>query len=630
MAATRPNNNKRPSTTDTNNGIDADAVQLPSRQDPSKYPRKRVSVACEVCRLRKTRCDAAKPRCYFCSNAGIECDYRDSGPSFTAERPDDSSNLSQIPRQDIASVLARVEALLQARTATSTSENPLVPTTSSWDFCQDVTAPDKQQASTQLSPSTHYLESPLSCSSLTGQPLEIPCLVGLSLFGFAKTASKPCPPQLEPLLFDNGEDYLECEHQYNQLIFDPTVSIAINDVDLSFKSCWKNLQSFTKNVLPWIPIFDQQVCAKLVQETIANGFKRYKPVTSLILFIFAIGALTRAGDESAQTSLSETSGLDYFRIASRELDIISSDGDTVTISQCFVLKGCYLLLCLRTLAAFDAIHVASTITARQMARKKWLEQKPGVLEACHRVYWVCYIMEHELRVVIHYGTELHQYDHLALPLSNSHEPGFFWLLSEIALRQIYMNGLCQVGRTARAVYAPRVARELVSQLEQWYEHLHPTVKFPLGPEPILDTQKAFLQAQYYAARFQVNWSYVVQLLSITDLDKNPNEEIVMLEGVQRAIEYAILVINSAHSLCQDRHLMLFTNLICVFALSMMVLCIIDVPEFANLHDMNTTVAAINQARSVLSYWADLDSTMFVNLSRLDSLMRMKGVAITSL
>lgn len=76
MATTRPNSNKRPLTTDTNNGIDTDVVQSSSRPGPAKYPRKRVSVACEACRLRKTRCDAAKPKCRFYSNAGIECFYR--------------------------------------------------------------------------------------------------------------------------------------------------------------------------------------------------------------------------------------------------------------------------------------------------------------------------------------------------------------------------------------------------------------------------------------------------------------------------------------------------------------------------------------------------------------------------
>lgn len=40
------------------------------------YPKKRVSVACELCRSRKTRCDAKKPSCSFCSQTGVPCNYR--------------------------------------------------------------------------------------------------------------------------------------------------------------------------------------------------------------------------------------------------------------------------------------------------------------------------------------------------------------------------------------------------------------------------------------------------------------------------------------------------------------------------------------------------------------------------
>jgi hypothetical protein len=47
-----------------------------SLANPSNYPRKRVSIACEVCRVRKTRCDAVKPSCSFCSQLGVECTYR--------------------------------------------------------------------------------------------------------------------------------------------------------------------------------------------------------------------------------------------------------------------------------------------------------------------------------------------------------------------------------------------------------------------------------------------------------------------------------------------------------------------------------------------------------------------------
>lgn len=48
------------------------------------YPKKRVNVACEVCRSRKTRCDAARPSCSFCAEIGARCVYR---------RPEETSRL---------------------------------------------------------------------------------------------------------------------------------------------------------------------------------------------------------------------------------------------------------------------------------------------------------------------------------------------------------------------------------------------------------------------------------------------------------------------------------------------------------------------------------------------------------
>ena len=43
--------------------------------DPYDYPRKRTSVACEVCRVRKVRCDAGKPGCGSCTKLGVACSY---------------------------------------------------------------------------------------------------------------------------------------------------------------------------------------------------------------------------------------------------------------------------------------------------------------------------------------------------------------------------------------------------------------------------------------------------------------------------------------------------------------------------------------------------------------------------
>jgi hypothetical protein len=49
---------------------------LAARLQAYSYPRKRVAVACEICRIRKTKCDAKQPSCAFCLEVGVECVYR--------------------------------------------------------------------------------------------------------------------------------------------------------------------------------------------------------------------------------------------------------------------------------------------------------------------------------------------------------------------------------------------------------------------------------------------------------------------------------------------------------------------------------------------------------------------------
>lgn len=67
---------------------DSSPLGQPARERASvpkvSYPKKRVNVACEVCRSRKTRCDAVRPSCSFCTEIGAQCIYR---------RPEEASRL---------------------------------------------------------------------------------------------------------------------------------------------------------------------------------------------------------------------------------------------------------------------------------------------------------------------------------------------------------------------------------------------------------------------------------------------------------------------------------------------------------------------------------------------------------
>lgn len=42
---------------------------------PPASKRRRVAVACDACRTRKSRCDGVRPRCSLCRDLGFECVY---------------------------------------------------------------------------------------------------------------------------------------------------------------------------------------------------------------------------------------------------------------------------------------------------------------------------------------------------------------------------------------------------------------------------------------------------------------------------------------------------------------------------------------------------------------------------
>ncbi|CAK7222588.1 hypothetical protein SCUCBS95973_004892 [Sporothrix curviconia] len=66
------------------------------------YPKKRVSVACDVCRARKTRCDARRPACSFCAQLGIDCVYRRGGSSSSTKNTNASTNTDNNNNADVS------------------------------------------------------------------------------------------------------------------------------------------------------------------------------------------------------------------------------------------------------------------------------------------------------------------------------------------------------------------------------------------------------------------------------------------------------------------------------------------------------------------------------------------------
>ncbi|KAJ5462864.1 hypothetical protein N7475_007808 [Penicillium sp. IBT 31633x] len=100
---------------------------------PSKKPRNFIAtVACETCRLKKTRCDESRPRCGLCKSLGLECVYNERKSSkrdqsltmimSTLHRLE--TKLEYIP----TSILKELQSLQsQARTPANATQNQLSP-----------------------------------------------------------------------------------------------------------------------------------------------------------------------------------------------------------------------------------------------------------------------------------------------------------------------------------------------------------------------------------------------------------------------------------------------------------------------------------------------------------------------
>ncbi|KAM5360520.1 hypothetical protein ACJZ2D_013696 [Fusarium nematophilum] len=82
--------------------------------------RSRASVACRVCRTRKTRCDNRRPTCGYCSMQGLRCDYPNS---TTQDHEQDVSNNAILAKVNRA--VALLEELKKTAARTSACESIL-------------------------------------------------------------------------------------------------------------------------------------------------------------------------------------------------------------------------------------------------------------------------------------------------------------------------------------------------------------------------------------------------------------------------------------------------------------------------------------------------------------------------
>ncbi|KAK4033101.1 hypothetical protein C8A01DRAFT_50263 [Parachaetomium inaequale] len=481
-------------------GVPADANPPASNPDaPPRKSRSRITMACNACRARRTRCDRRRPACGYCRNRGLECYYEQSQTS-SASRVE--AELAAINRR-----LDYIASSLHAAHPTQPHHQQPSPV---------VDADDQSHAESHAVIGVE--RSPFQLLVTDGM-MEV---LGLGP-GFAR----------ELVGLERGIAPLAGVGHAARLRF------------IQQQQALAALDAFSAHVHIWYPILRPGFSERYI--SVLSGPLAPGPESCLVLSVAAVGALAqedhalRAG---APSSYCENNSELYLEAATASLPAVLVD-DSIESIQSLVLLSIYHCCLSRPCQGYDYAMIASFKV--QNLLKCVDEGKDELYEQAKRCYWAVLLLEGELRDQLdmvdsgiwNYDDKVDlpdsrrswQFDlDAGSPGTTTASPGSIisrasadssaaasnkaqaYFLAEIAVRRMLHRCYTAIRRTPRGeiVYAPAIALELETQLDEWQSFLPDEVHFRhlAALEPLSN----FLRVQYYCCKISIYWPAVYQCI----------------------------------------------------------------------------------------------------------------------
>ncbi|KAJ4347198.1 uncharacterized protein N0V89_011137 [Didymosphaeria variabile] len=491
----RPNTKKRPST------------------DTIDYPRRRATIACEICRSRKSRCDGNRPKCRLCTELNAECVYREPGIKLDA-----GDKL-------ILEHLNRIEGLLQTNLGngyTLGTHSPAASNSTSDDFLARSTG---NMAALGLVQSINGIGTWSSTASNISTMPKTHTTAALNLLHspmIRDLVSRPYDPKI----------LLQLEMSRESLCLGTSLG-----VDLSNTGAY--VQAFFERVNVFYACLNPYTWTSYYQTALSHGF-RDGAESCIVLLVLALGHAGSMGSISQQPADKDPPGLAYFAAAWALLPSIITRNNMLA-AQCQILAAAYLVYLVRPVEAWNVLTGASM-------KLQLLLSAPGRVslaeeELSKRVYWNALMIESDLLAELdlpHSGLG-HFEDTFTLPTGFEDigtEPvgrdELWYFLAEIALRRL-LNRVSHMlyQRTStwsKSSPAASIAQldplvlELDYQLNQWYAGLPPAMQFPLDRVPLQNPVQTVLRLRYFACRTIIFRPYILLVLQ--------DETLALDQGVQ--------------------------------------------------------------------------------------------------
>ena len=522
------------------NGESGEEVQRVRSADPLDYPRRRATIACEICRSRKSRCDGARPKCKLCTELNADCVYREPGIKLDAG---DKLILEQ---------LARIEGLLASNlspTVASAMAGPISPATSN----TASTGPEDMLAKRVSITSGNVANS---------QPLP------LNGFGTWSANISTMPkshttPALHLLQWPVIKDLIsrQCDPQVlMQLEMNrPPIDLG-SHYSLDLSNVAPYVHAFFERVNNWYAIINPYTWHSNYRAAISQGF-RSGAESCICLLVLALGQAAYSGQSISRIPQGQlVPGMSYFAAAWSLLPNLITRNDVLS-AQCHILAAAYLMYLVRPLEAWNLLY--NTSMKLQLLLSSPDNIPTHYKELSERVYWNALMIESDLLAELdlpHSGVVQFE-ESMRLPRSFPYTtspsdtspqdpPGqddLWYFLAEIALRRllnrvshlIYSHTHRRSNTFSIASLEP-VAAELDYQLTQWYENLPAPVRFPRERLPARDQIQTVLRLRYFACRTIIFRPYIQAVLADPLAAQEPGVQEACrkcLEACIRQVEY---------------------------------------------------------------------------------------------
>ncbi|KAA8895256.1 hypothetical protein FN846DRAFT_911988 [Sphaerosporella brunnea] len=490
--------------------------------DGVEYPRRRATIACEVCRSRKSRCDGSRPKCRLCIELNAECIYREPGIKLDA-----GDKL-------ILEHLNRIETLLHnalpspSHMAMQGAASPAVSATTglSDDALMRSTLNLTNAGTGGNQPGmgtwTNFSSMPKSHSTPALNLLQWPKICQL--------VSRPYSPQ----------HLLQLELNRTPLQLDASLTL-----DLSNTAAY--VQAFFERVNVWYACVNPYNWTSYYRTALSQGF-RSGAESCIVLLVLALGNASTRGSLSRISPDEDPPGMSYFSAAWALLPSLMTR-TTMMSAQCMILTAAYLFYIVRPLEAWTLLSSTSMKLQLLLSTNPPAMLPTASRELSERVYWNALLFESDLLAELelpHSG--INQFaESVGLPCGfeeEDEEPvvggrdDLWYFLAEIALRRL-LNRVshliyCKGTSTSISSLAPVVA-ELDYQLTQWYESLPIPVQFPHSRVLLSNPVQTVLRLRYFACRTIIFRPYI---LAVLENDKLGHETTVR-ENCRKCLEACI-------------------------------------------------------------------------------------------